>query len=768
MLSRSSNSAAGLLGCRLLPECRASLLPPSLRRRNGAIRFESTESDAQDTPLPSPRPPRVPRPPRQRRPHKRSRGEKVPISVSSLGNPGEVVVVQERQRRQLRKAKEEPKEIFDKTALPLFLREIENDDSYVDSELLKTRVESLRGNQQPHHKLTVVDWEALRNELQSSFTYRQLSDYISETREGSWNQEGVKVAQWTPGISEFLETGDLSSQRGVADRIAPSQALMGKHLLAERILRDCWHLGVLDEVGQLDIRLPTPALSLLLNSQHFSFEELASLHDANIDVMHAYGLVRITGRQRICESISEIIHDTTTRVRQEDIELPPDETRTKVNNRIFTSDFLSWVTKTYRVAFEQTTPHTPNQIFYLVENKQDADNARRALNLAYYDATAPPIPFSTYVPSTEPASVHNVDPENNTTWPDRQKAWFRWATPATQAPEISPLDTRFFDNHQTRLSDELFKLLRQPPTTYQVHQESSGDIHESVTAAVGKCLFSRKPFFEESSVNASQLGKMSLPRTFTTDIPRAAQFLRMLAPQPVDEHQQAHRIRLVPSALNANVFPQLELEVTAKTNRRPDDPDPELAMRSAKLILAESNVDYLLPENGLDLRFTRKLTRELLTSPPDSFSLEALEVCLRGLFTRSITSDGELPLPAFTQVTLPRGILGQDTTSTEYMFLPVSDIRGTRIHRYDFRGQQLNYAFYESGPFNPYQTSDLFLNMDIVKGDSVSAESVSETDVSRDTLKDNFHTFYKTACALAFDLDKARRLEASWDSTGAI
>ncbi|PYI11195.1 hypothetical protein BO78DRAFT_458104 [Aspergillus sclerotiicarbonarius CBS 121057] len=760
-----NQDAAGLLSCRLLPECRAGFLPPSLRRRNVAIRFESTESDAKDTPPSSPPPPR---PPRHRRPHRRSRGKKVPISVSSLGNPGEVVVVQERQRRQLRKAKKEPTEVFDKTALPFFLREIENDDDYVDGELLKRRVESFRANHQPQHKLTVADWKDLRNELESSFTYRQLSDYIAETREDSWTRDMTKVAQWTPGISEFVETGDLSSRRGIADRVAPSQALKGKYLLAERILRDCWHLGVLDEVGQLDIHLPTQALSLLLNSQHFSFEELASLHDANIDVMHSLGLVRITGRQRTCESISEIIHDTTTRVRQEDIELPPDETRTKVNNRIFTSDFLSWVTKTYRVAFEQTTPHTPTQVFYLVENKQDADNARRALNLAYYGATAPPVPFSTYVPSTEPASVHDVDPEHNTTWPDREKAWFRWATPATQSPEISPLDTQFFDNHQTRLSDELFKLLRQKPVTYNANQETSADVHESVTAAVGKCLFLRKPFFEESSVNASQLGKMSLPRTFTTDIPRAAQFLRMLAPQPVDEHQQAHRIRLVPSALNVNVFPQLELEVTAKTNRRPDDPDPELAMRSAKLILAESNVDYLLPENGLDLRFTRKLTRELLTRPQDSFSLEALEECLRSLFTRSITSDGELPLPAFTQVTLPRDILGQDTTSTEYMFLPVSDIRGTRIHRYDFRGQQLNYAFYESGPFNPYQTSDLFLTMDMANGDSASGESVSETDVSRDALQDNFHTFYKTACALAFDLDKARRLEASWDSTGAI
>lgn len=779
MLSRSSNSAASLLGCRLLPECRASLLPPSLRRHNVSIRFESTETDANHDERPPQHVSSRRTPGHNRLQHhrlKRRLGKKVPISVSSLGNPGEVVVVKDRQRRRLRIAKDEPKEVTDENALPLFLREIDNDDQVVDSELLKTRVESFRLDYEPHHKLPVADWTALRNEFQASFTYRQLLDYIIEWKENELDRDGTPETtptRWTPGVSEFLDSSYLS-RKGVADRVAASQGLKGKFLLAERILRDCWHLGVLDEVGQLDIQLPTHILSLLLSSQHFSFEELANMHDAKIDVTHSLGLVRITGMQRICESISEIVHDAIARVRQESIELPPDETKTKVNNRIYTPEFLSWVTKTYRVAFEQNTPHTPSQIYYLAEDKQDADNARRALHLAYYSGTAPAVPFSTYLPSTEPASVHDIDPETNTSWFERQKAWFRWATPATQSDEVKPSDTVMFDNHQTRVSDELFKLLRQKSSvTHQAHSETGADFHESITAAVGKCLFLRKPFFEESSVNASQLGRMSLPRTFTTDIPRAAQFLRTLTPKPVDEHQQAYRFRLVPSALNANVFPQLELEVTAKTSITPEDATPDFSMRSAKLILSESNVDYLLPENGLDLRFTRKLTRELLPQSQDSnsFSLSNIEESLRSLFSRTSTTDRELPLPPFTQVTLPRDILPQDAAdgSAEYIFLPVSDIRGTRIHKYDFRGQQLNYAFYESGPFNPYRTTDLFLNMDMTDG-SASADSnvdVSSENVSRDAAasKDEFHTFYNTSCALAFELDRARRLGAVWNDT---
>ncbi|PYH94997.1 hypothetical protein BO71DRAFT_352119 [Aspergillus ellipticus CBS 707.79] len=789
-------AAAGLLTCRLFPECRGNLSNPTLRWRNVSIRSKTTasdptESDAtandatnsdastsdntkdytaknylDDEPI---EPQSHSRRPGTLKPHllSRQRGRRVPLTVNALGNPAEVVLVQERLRgrkkSQLKqkvneKLKEEEKEKEEtiKDALPLFLSELDKDDEYADTELVKTRIESLRRTYKPFDELDSSDWDFIRDTLQSSFTWQQLSDYITGVGRDNLAQSGLQSdhqrngsINWLPGTSEFLET-DIS-RRGIAERVAAAQFLKGKEFLAEKILRDAWHLSVANEVGQSDVHLPVHALSLLLNSKHFSFDELASLHEANIDVTHTLGLVRITGKRHTCESISEIVHDATSRIRQEDVGFPPEA---NVNNHIFTSDFLSWVTKTYGVVFEHSKPHTLDKIFYLVENKQGLDNARRVLNLAYHSATAPPVPFSTYVYSSERATVHNVDPEHNTTWFERQKSWFRWGLPTAKATEVNTSDTPFFNTHQTRISDQLLKLLRNKRYVHRTNENAADDIQESVTAAVGRCLFLRKPSFEESTVNASQLGQMALPRTFTTDIPRAAPFLRKLTHQPSNNQHEAYRIRLVPSALHANILPQLELELTAKTTRRSENPDPDFAMRSAKMILAESHLDFLLPENGLDLRFTRRLTRELLNAPRESFSLEALEETLRALFTRCATTEGDVPFPTSTRITLPREIVGEDMGATEYTFLPMSDVRGTRFDRYEFRGHQLHYAFYESGPFNPDRTMDMFLNMDLPASNSTAIGA--EPDFETDTLQANFHYFYKTACALAFQLDRAQ------------
>ena len=108
----------------------------------------------------------------------------------------------------------------------------------------------------------------------------------------------AKIAEWKPGTSTFVET---ASEGSFADRIASSRYLKGKRFSAEKILRDCWKLGLAGEVGQIDMYLPETSLSLLLNSEHFSFDELASLHEAKIDVTKSFGLIRITGRQHTCE-----------------------------------------------------------------------------------------------------------------------------------------------------------------------------------------------------------------------------------------------------------------------------------------------------------------------------------------------------------------------------------------------------------------------------------------------------------------------------------
>ncbi|RAL10001.1 uncharacterized protein BO97DRAFT_479662 [Aspergillus homomorphus CBS 101889] len=698
----------------------------------------------------------------------------VPISVTTLGNPGEVVVVKDRKRRRRRLPKIETK-TSETESSHFLLKELEKDAAYADEDLYTSHIDELRSSYQPRAKLALSDWKDLRFNLHTSFTAAQLHDYIrraSEEKDRIASQGGSGNKEWVPGVVNLMET----EPKIASDRTGALQGLKGKPLLAERILRDYWHLSVEGELGQLDVPLPDTTLSSLLNAQNFSFEELAVLHDVKLDLSQVLGVLRITGRQEACESIRDIVRDAASRIREEVITLPANESDVTSNVRVKNPDFLSWTTKTYGATFDETS-RAPKRMFYLAENKQHADEAHRTLQLAWHSQNRPPIPFSTYLPAAETANINNVDPELNTSWFDRRHSWFRWAIP----PEVGQILTtssllerrQFFNKHQSRLSNVLLKLLRNSNFNRTTDAEIPTDARESVTAAVGKCLFLRKPSLDETLVSAPQLGRMSLPRTFTTDIPRAAPFLNTLVPRKADE-QQAHRIRLVPSALNAHVFPQLEVEVTTNSSRSPFYTGPEFALQSAKVVLSESKLDFLLPENGLDLRFSRRLTHELPMDFDANPSLGALEESLRGVFAQSLESNNsEVPLPTFTQISLPRSLLGKsaqvhdldsEAVTSDYIFLPVNDVRGTRAHQYDFGGQLLNYSYYESGPFLPHRITEIFLHKDIASAISTSSDSAA-ADLA---VEDGFHEFYKSACNLAFDLDMARQTEAGFDISEAV
>ncbi|KAE8156968.1 mitochondrial inner-membrane-bound regulator-domain-containing protein [Aspergillus tamarii] len=781
MLSRSSKGVAGLLSCPIPPSGRKCSSPSTLRLRDVFVRSQHTDgepkNDSRETTETTEKTETTEntenteslesRPPRYRRRIKpqtnpmRGKFDKVPINVSSLGNPGEVVVVPQPKRRRFAYLKH-PRYRTDeatKNALPFMLNDIENADDILDDDLVTERIESFRTPYRPGDKLSPADWENLRSDVQTSFTIQQLSDYIEQFKaentvpeEGLILHGGAKLAQWRPGTSAFFET-ESAPQVGAAKRVATSLDLRGKYLLTERILRDCWHLGLIGEVGQLDIRLPAHSLSLFLHSEHFSFEELAGLHDAKIDITHSLGLVRITGKLHSCEFIRDIIYDATTRIREEDLELYPSGATPKGKTRVFTADFLLWVSKTYGVSFDLTST-TPTKMFYLVENKPKADSARRTLNLAIHDATQPPIPFGTYMAASEPVDTYDINPELSVSWFDRQKSWFRWAIPSAQTTASSMSDAPYFNKHETRLSDELLKLLRARSRT----KLGNAEAHESITAAVGRCLFQHKPF-EGKAITAAQLGKLAPPRTFTTDIPRVIPFLHQLAADYPEEEIQLHRLRLVPSAVHANIFPQLELEVAIA----PGGFESEYNVQNARAILSQSSVDYLLPECGLDLRFTRKLTHDVLDSFSEDGPLQPLQLSLREFFSKAVIYEGETPLPAFSQLSIPNHLLVQageerdpdGFTTAEYMYLPVSDFRGTRLHQYDFEGHQLNYSFYESGPFSPHRTTDIFLDMDVA---GTSEQSPSENGASQEPVQREFGSFYKAACSLAFELDRTGRM----------
>ncbi|RDW93592.1 putative respiratory complex assembly protein Rmp1 [Aspergillus mulundensis] len=769
MFSQSYKQAGGLLNSQLISTCRRSAACVASPQRDVQIRYQNTASDASDSndandsgDNSSNR--RSNRPDSEdlgSSPESRYRSLKSSrmikkrthqLDVTALGKPGEVLLVQAPKERRRIPRGQLPTE--DTNDLPLMLHDLLQDPAQIDSTVVGERIERLRESYRPQDRLAPDAWEDIRSSLRKSFTIPQLSEYVSRTLktketgpEGNLTLNGdMKFGTWKPGTSHFLETGKGNQQR-VADRVAANQNIKNKDLLVELVLRDCWELGLVNDVGQLDIQIPAHLLSLLIGSEFFSFEELASLNGTTIDVTKSLGLVRVTGKQRACESVREIIHDYTNRIQSRELNLlPPGDPRTKTVVQALNHDFLSWVEKTYKVSFERSPSQIPTRLYLLAENKANADDARRTLNLAVNKATSWSVPFSTY----QPASYMTGLRQNPAPWHDtHQRNWYRWRIPHAEIRSVRQ-SGHLIERHSSGLSDELGKFLRQAPA-----KRASGlEVHESITATVGKSLFASESIHQRMQYSALQLGQMSPARTFVKDHPRGRLFLRKMEPWRVDQRVRSHRIRLVPSAFYGEVFPPLELDFTTRGG--------ECDLRSVKAVLAESKVDYLLPESAVDLRFTRKLTHELITRAQKIPCVDSLLEDLRDCFHKSVTSNNEVPLPVFRSITLPNNLLrhaGEETdsdgwTTAEYLYPSVKDIQMTAVsmYRYDDTAARLFYAEYESGPGGAGTTTDLFVELNSVDLNAKNAGTL-DSDISPQISQEDFDTFCLSACGVVTELD---------------
>ncbi|CAG8888179.1 unnamed protein product [Penicillium egyptiacum] len=692
---------------------------------------------------------------------------KFTLDVDALGKPGQIVVVPSRRSRMLnrnrnRNRNKSPENESGGT-ISAMLNELNDEKSSPSDKSVQERIDEVRGSYQLGQILPAADLKALWSKLAASFTYKQLSDFISEYNCSAAIEE--KGWTWGPSSSKSLS--------------GKTKRFRGKSRAAETIVRNCWQLVADGERGRLEFRIPAQFISLLLHAEHFSFHELASLHGCGIEVTQSAGLVSLTGKRNDCESVHEIIVDATGRIREDDVGINP-YIHGDGTSQVFTPEFLEWVNSTHGVFVEHKAHRPPEKILYLAENKLGADNARRTLNLALSNTTSPSAPFSTYLPASELASAYSYRPGAHASWFEQQKLWFRWAMSSSQNAEAENLETPFFDKHQTRLSDELLKLLRvTTPKTGLVT-----GLRESVTAVVGKCLFMQKPSFDETAISPAQLGRLSLPRAFTNDIPLVSRFINSLMPIRPKDEAQLYRLRLSPTS-NAGFPPELEIEVAMNSNLDGVD------FHSVKAILTTNSVDYLLPENGLDLRFTRTVSQDLLykpssnselpqnsehllpepsSSPQVQAMLQSIKTSLQGPIVSSGASQGPVPLPVFCNITLPCDLVHQpasqkvkskrldesraeDSVVVEYMFPPLSDIRGAAVQKYNFDGRPIDYRYYESGSHLAARTNEVSLRMDIPQINPAAKNDQSEQ------LDHEFHSFYNAACDMAFKIHGKRYVD---------
>ncbi|KAJ5584757.1 uncharacterized protein N7459_004557 [Penicillium hispanicum] len=739
-----------------------------------SLRFQSSSADdaGPSHPLDQPEQPKQPvQPKHETRSHaglsgvrsrrRRRVGKRIAIGATTLGEPAEILVVQQ----QPRVVKHEVT-ASDEYRVPLapMLDDLEEEMGALNPETVRRAFDEYQALFQPKEQLTPQNWNEIRSVVASSFRSEHLLAYLSESKlRHAPPEHGTET--WRAGTSMTVITPH--GKRTVKHRVASAEGLKWKRSLAERILRECWQLSMADDVGEQDLHLPPAVISLLLNAEHFSFDEVAAMHQSTIDVTLSSGFVRITGRQKDCEAIRELILDVTAKIRE--AEMGDVGSFTSISS--LPARFLEWLGSTFGVAVKETSSESPpsespRKIIYLAANQSGAEKALRTANLAIEASRETRVPFSTYLPASKQFAVQKYNIDTHGSWFDRQRSWFRWTVPSFQATSVQGPRTFLFTNHQSELSGGLLSLLRSPAAT-NTASPNGVSLREAVTASAGKCAFAPKSSFDSSPISAAQLGLLSARRTFTTDVPRVMPFLNSLPLKQSQDGSQSHRIRLIPPSMNANRLPELEVEFTWKPAESSEAEENRFDIRSVNLVCSTSSVDYLLPENSQDLRFTRTLyydipAETLAESSNYKALVESIKKPLYEAFISTDTIQEPVPLPPFCHIELPSDLLtelgyehtgasrpsnqdesalaSENNISVEYMLPPIENIIGAQIRHYDFRGRSLWYRLSETGPFLAASTTDVVLELNRLNAGS------EEQD---------FHSFYMAACNMAFGIHKA-------------
>jgi hypothetical protein len=216
---------------------------------------------------------------------------------------------------------------------------------------------------------------------------------------------------------------------------------------------------------------------------------------------------------------------------------------------------------------------------------------------------------------------------------------------------------------------------------------------------------------------------------------------------------------LTPSSAFAGVAPTLDIKIASSLGKTLGDPEETFDVQSIKVIRGSNAVDYLLPENSLDLRFSRTVYHELsgdalAESVEYQTLIKSIKSSLRNVVGSKVATRGSKPLSAFCQISLPNTLVQSQSPfgngpplTAEYIMPSIQNIRGAAISLYEFENRELSYCYYESGPFLPARTIDVCLDMQIP-----STSTDMDGDQSQTELDTEFHSFYNAACRMAFNI----------------
>ncbi|EED20076.1 tRNA-specific adenosine deaminase, putative [Talaromyces stipitatus ATCC 10500] len=711
--------------------------------------------------------------------YRRHQARQHKLDVDALGKPGQILVLPLKKRRRPKVKRQNDHKSDDTStndASPVSADLFGTHKIEVDSSNYAAYLDELHAPYSPGDTVSREEYLELQAKIEIGFTLGQLSKYYSTFPRPSAPLRPKEDIEATPNDSDMISDGEqwlaIESTDPIIDENDTSlngkpskprennKAKLRKDILAERILRDCWQLEVHDEMGSLNIHLPSQVISVILSSEQYSLEELAHSHGTKIEPFGSLNFIRVSGNRSACESVREIVKSYGAEIRTESFEQPLlNDKSWVVDGKQAKNRFLESIAETFGVFINDPRRSSVTSAAYTAK-EDDFVRLKRDLEFANSTQSAnEQVPFCTDVPSSAAGFMKRISTKRRQVMSllERGKPWSRWAIPTSiqdyNENQLPPL----FSQHRPTFSSEILQILREKPS-------NQGGLEEKLSATIGQCLF-RTPNSLDSltKINATQLGERSFPRYFHGWLhPKGESLVKTRRIFPGDRTQiRLHRFRMTPCKPNNHKLPILEVEISVPWVNAPEAKfpfsGPELL--SVKAIVEESSIDYLLPEVNYDIRFTRTLTREIFnvtgTEQP-----EALRVALLSSLNE-VLSDPRKPFPPSCHVPVPglptqaqdssnRAEVGTDTIEGTYWFPGVQQAIGTMIRTYEYSGERLCYSPNVKGSLD--SKSD-HLNLEMFVNSMPSyytrlqrRNNVDETlDPASDTLEQEFRAFYMTA-----------------------
>ncbi|KAF3491659.1 uncharacterized protein GIQ15_01176 [Arthroderma uncinatum] len=715
-------------------------------------------------------------------------------NVKALGKPAHVIILKNQARRAQEESQENNKDkVTWKTPTEL-LKDLHKEKVDFRLEEVQENLDRLRSLYNPGQSVPLKNWNDLHKTLHDGFTHEQIRRYYNgfERDNTPGDQNG-----WRAGTSPYMDQPPVPQGR-IASRIPGLNDMGTKKNVAHKIMRECWGLSIDGEEGQLDVHFDEHPLSVLLLPTMSLMKMLAESHKVKIDVSRHLGLIRITGNKESCLETSRQLNEWASDVRSMDISPPVAHLKSTADVDYWEHTLLPWLQSEYNVSFDVNWNENKMTIRYLQSAESNAQRARQTLYLAIthpYQKEG----LLTNVGNSQGAHLYPVSCPDFMKLPERQKEWVRWMKREEGDGRIlGKPPASIYGKGPTKPFHTLLEMLFDNGESHKQSVLDPRFTREVITATVGQCLFEGQPSLNNDQVSFPDIE--SSHRTFINEVPNTLPFLDSLDTAENNDNINTFRIRLVPShrGLEHPDLPELELELEAALPEDSEEVSVSPKIRRASAIVSSRDVDMLLPESPLDIRFNKTLYYNLFeldgseTTPnpatEDTAFYTSLHKCAEAFQLNLPSSRNQPPMPLFCNLTIPKkfaDLLGSPPTPIQsapkntkkdaeyitgeyYIYPPVQSLADAGVSRYIYKDFDLTFGSQSMGPYLPTKTTDISLTLGLHDGErrphaaqpnqKLSSSSQGESSVG--SLRAALLPFYLRSCHLAFGFAAPPQLSA--------